>query len=630
MAVEKMGEHCPYFGGGFSCWVVGYCWVGYGFGDLSFLVPEARLVPELWILDKLSFNVRLFDEKLRPDPALPCGFHSCVDIHWKSGFFFIDRRAIPDSIIWRHPNAAINDPRPAAGSFSMADVHRLSAHVIKLSDMPKGVLVLFGLIRVWKSRVCDLVLRGVDGNGLGVDFDYILSYLFLLLLAFIVVFPLFCGYRLSFYCTPPAAVDAVIPDPTPKDLAVGTPSFKILAKAEASQKRKASTSGATSSHVVKCTRSSLAQSSSSTTRPSLFVGHSDDEGDGDDDACVEIMLVTPLRFAVVILSLGNHGGSSAAPAAEGSNTQGGVVGNYEFTHEEWDTSYRPNFGVLTKEVFKDPVVCKTVVDQFPTPEGMVRVESLFDDQLTRKMSVLHCMMMSHGSELLAYYRGLNQSHHDVYLEEQVFGHNDKLSSSDASFAKSKAKGNERKKKIKSLTKSLDKLHTKVACLSADLNQATILKAKKDEEILQLRDTPPEFSSFFQGQFQGLVQKFLASDKFSRVLGELLSLVASVGFERGLSMHQTKDKFAAVLKKMANFMLDLTSFVVASEHNDEMVNAEVDVSDPKITADTVVAKAGGASSSPNDVVVAFSAGEKGDGLVPSSVAGVKAVVNPSRV
>nr|GEV58596.1 hypothetical protein [Tanacetum cinerariifolium] len=34
----------------------------------------AKLVPELWNFDKLSFNVRLFDEKLRPDPAFLCGF----------------------------------------------------------------------------------------------------------------------------------------------------------------------------------------------------------------------------------------------------------------------------------------------------------------------------------------------------------------------------------------------------------------------------------------------------------------------------------------------------------------------------------------------------------------------------
>ncbi|GKF11829.1 hypothetical protein Tco_0049755, partial [Tanacetum coccineum] len=222
---------------------------------------------------------------------------------------------------------------------------------------------------------------------------------------------------------------------------------KILAKAEASQKRKASTSGATSSHVAKRTRSALAQSYGVTTRPSLFVGNSDDESDGGDDACVEILLVTPIRSAVVIPSSGNQGGSSVSPTPKGSNTldhqgkgimaddasapsvgvsqprpssgpvpsfrdvsrdaihadlfpfsagpyyttypEGGVAGNCEFTREEWDASYQPTFGVLTKEVFKDPAICKTVVDQLPTPRDMVRVESLSDDQLTAKMSVLH-------------------------------------------------------------------------------------------------------------------------------------------------------------------------------------------------------------------------------------------------
>nr|GEZ65325.1 hypothetical protein [Tanacetum cinerariifolium] len=34
----------------------------------------AEIVLELWILDKLNFNVRLFDENLLPDPDFLCGF----------------------------------------------------------------------------------------------------------------------------------------------------------------------------------------------------------------------------------------------------------------------------------------------------------------------------------------------------------------------------------------------------------------------------------------------------------------------------------------------------------------------------------------------------------------------------
>ncbi|GKD49557.1 hypothetical protein Tco_1278533 [Tanacetum coccineum] len=141
---------------------------------------------------------------------------------------------------------------------------------------------------------------------------------------------------------------------------------------------------------------------------------------------------------------------------------------------------------------------------------MVRVESLSDDKLTAKMSVLHYMMMSHGGELLARYCGLNLSHHEYVLsvDSRLKGYEEK----------SKTKGKEKKKKIKSLTKSLDNLHVKVARLSVDLNRATILEAEKDEEILRLKATPPD-----------------------------------AGFEHGLSMHRTKDEFAAVLKKMAHFV-----------------------------------------------------------------------------
>ncbi|GJT92430.1 hypothetical protein Tco_1081275 [Tanacetum coccineum] len=156
---------------------------------------------------------------------------------------------------------------------------------------------------------------------------------------------------------------------------------------------------------------------------------------------------------------------------------------------------------------------------------------------------MHCMMMSHGGVLFARYHGLNQSHHEYVLsansrlkgyeekvdsltglelqvstlKKQVFGLNDKLSSSDASFAKSKAKGKERKKKIKSFTKSLDNLHTEVARLSAALNQATVLEAKKDEEILWLRATSPEV--------QGELLSLAASDR----LVEASPLVAQTDY-----------------------------------------------------------------------------------------------------
>ncbi|GJU25832.1 hypothetical protein Tco_1164453 [Tanacetum coccineum] len=470
--------------------------------------------------------------------------------------------------------------------------------------------------------------------------------------------PIEMSWRLPIYYTLSDASYAVIPDPTLEDLTMGTPSAKILTKAEASQKRKSSTSGSTSSHVAKRTRNRGRRYATPTTEGPGTRG-SQGKGIMVDDAAA------PLDF------FSFSGGPCYA-----AYPKGGVAGNFEFTREEWDALYRPTFGVLTKEVFKDLVVCKTVVDQFPSPGEMVRVEALSEDQLTAKMSVLHCMMMSHGGELLARYRGLLQSHNE--LQRQVAGLNDKLSSSDAAFGKSKAKGKEIKKKIKSLTKSLDQLNAEVARLSTALNQAIVLEAEKDEEILRLKATPPEFASFFCSKFQDLVWK--------------------------LSMHQTKDDFAGVLKKMAHFMpgaqgrlaeasplvaqtdyaflnkivsmpLNLyllfsnlslknwliptsrdarvsppiakestmthafeslklpvnvvpTSSVVALEQNeDAFVQGTSHVLDDVAEVTAVGSKR--VSSGPTDVV-SLSVGEKGDGSLLSSTTDEEAVVNPSRV
>ncbi|GJY78024.1 hypothetical protein Tco_0483825 [Tanacetum coccineum] len=87
---------------------------------------------------------------------------------------------------------------------------------------------------------------GTDGNVMGIH-DF-LAFPSGPVLRFrrslITILGLLC--RGFLYTVPPVFVDAAIPDPTPEDLAVGNPS----AKAEASHKRKASTSGATSSHVI--------------------------------------------------------------------------------------------------------------------------------------------------------------------------------------------------------------------------------------------------------------------------------------------------------------------------------------------------------------------------------------------
>ncbi|GKA90301.1 hypothetical protein Tco_0812171 [Tanacetum coccineum] len=390
---------------------------------------------------------------------------------------------------------------------------------------------------------------------------------------------------------PPVAADAVISDPTSEDLAIGTLSSKIVAKAEASQKRKASTSGATSSHVVKRTRSALAQSSSSTTHPILFMGDDD-----DDDACVEIMLVTPLRSNTAIPSSRNQGRSSATPTAEGSKPRdsrgkGVMVDdaaapsagvNRPIPSFEPTSSFRnvsgdaihtdffpfsvgPYYVTYPEDGVAGNSICKTIIDQFPTPRDMVLVESLSDDQLAAKMSV---------------------------LIKRVSDLNDKLSSSDASFTKSKAKGKERKKKIKSLTKSVDNLHSKIyehatepLSVILQLEPKKLVRPANVPASREARVSPPTKESIVTPAF-----KYLE-------------------WVDGSGPKMTDD--TAVVKSGHAFVQGIS---VALDDVMELVEVG----------------SGRVSSVPNDVVVSLFASEKGDGLDPSSVAGEEAVANPSKV
>nr|GEU75307.1 hypothetical protein [Tanacetum cinerariifolium] len=465
----------------------------------------------------------------------------------------------------RHPDTTIDDPRHVAGSFNMVDVRRLSAHVIKLRDMPKGVLVLSGLSRVWKNRFCDPVLRGGDENVMGIH-DFL-------------CLPEWTGIevqeephldvrptlqRLPFYYTPLAAADAVIPNSTPEDLAAGTPS-------------------------------------------------DDDESD-DDDACAEIPLVTPLHSAVVIPS-----SRKRDSRGKGIMVDDAVVPSGGVSRQRPSSGPAPSFRDVSGDAIHTdffPFSASPYYATYLEDGEMVRVEGLSDNQLTTKMSVLHCMMMLHGGKLLARYRGLNQSHHEYVLstysrlkgyeeevatlnglelqvftlKKQVSGLNDKLATSDASFSMSKAKGKEEKKKIKSLSKSLDNLH-----YEERLAEASPFVAQTDYAFL---------NKIFE----------YAAEPFSVILQ----------LEPEKLIQQNEKQVNAVVD---GSVLEMVDAVAPSKSGGVFVQGVSHVLDDVVEETAVESER--ISSVHTDVVVALSVGGKGNGSVPSSTV-EDVVVPPSGV
>ncbi|GJV46004.1 hypothetical protein Tco_1430540 [Tanacetum coccineum] len=478
-------------------------------------------------------------------------------------FLLFDQlQSYPNYMPWRHPDSAIDDPKPPVGSYNQEDMRRLSAHVMKIRDMPEGVLVLSGLSQLWVFMIFFVSLSGLE-----LRFRR----------SFIMISDL--PYRGVLSSVPLAAADVAIPDPTLEDLAASTPSIKVMAKAESSKKRKDFHFGAVLSHVAKCTRSAMAQSSGSTTQPNLFVVDSDEESDDDKDAYLSADAIHRDFFPF-----------SPGPYYA-TYPEGGIAVSCEFIREGWNAPHQPTLTVLAKEVFKDPAICKTVVDQFPTPGEMVQIKALTNDQLKSLQ------------ERCSAFEG---------LESQVFGFqkrvadlNDKLSTFDASFVKAKTKRKEQKKKIKSLTENLNHLNAKVARLTFNLNCVTVLEAERDVEI----------------QY--------------RVQGELLSLTASAGPEHSLKVAWTKEEFAGDTRVSHLMIRESTVTHVYSSlklpsnnapssstaplgQNEEWINAMVDMGQSVFPLD------------PNDVVVYLSIRERDNDSSLLSSAFEEAVAVSSRV
>ncbi|GJU66505.1 hypothetical protein Tco_1252764 [Tanacetum coccineum] len=82
---------------------------------------------------------------------------------WKDRFFFIDRRAIPDAMTWRHHDSDAYDAFPD-NDFSIQDVSTLTKRIIDLRPVPLGLLFGAGLATTWDFPGFFPVLKDTGEN----------------------------------------------------------------------------------------------------------------------------------------------------------------------------------------------------------------------------------------------------------------------------------------------------------------------------------------------------------------------------------------------------------------------------------------------------------------------------------
>ncbi|GKB83160.1 hypothetical protein Tco_0950055 [Tanacetum coccineum] len=83
---------------------------------------------------------------------------------WKNKSLFLDWRAIPDAMAWRHHDSDINDVLPD-GDYNVSDARTLVENIIDLHPMPPGLLFVAGLATTWDFPGFQPIFKDTRGNG---------------------------------------------------------------------------------------------------------------------------------------------------------------------------------------------------------------------------------------------------------------------------------------------------------------------------------------------------------------------------------------------------------------------------------------------------------------------------------
>ncbi|GJV62504.1 hypothetical protein Tco_1473332 [Tanacetum coccineum] len=183
-----------------------------------------------------------------------------------------------------------------------------------------------------------------------------------------------------------------------------------------------------------------------------------------------------------------------------------------------------NLGLQKKELYKDPKVCKIVLDQFPTPAETHWLRDISSVELSDRISMLQCQLITHGSMLNARY--------DRSLKNEV--------------SRLKAQMGALESKCQTVDKKLSSWDKKHRNYRAERDAIAVEKAKVKEEVVktkshlelserQAEQTQSNIASFFNSDLTLLIRRFLKSAEFNRAFTGVLNTTISVGVERGLRM-----------------------------------------------------------------------------------------------
>ncbi|GJS57990.1 probable inactive receptor kinase [Tanacetum coccineum] len=531
-----------------------------------------------------------FAKREGPTPVCMEGVKSDSKL-WKEKIFLIDRKAIPFHIPWRHPDSCITDRVPT--SFNKGHIDQLKAHIVKLCDIPEGVLVRSRLSRVWRNPMCDPVLRLMS----------IYDFLCMPSLDKVTVreepheLDTSILDRVADCTRSPAPAGTAIPLASLGEIAVTRPDRKVVTKADHVAKRKVSTGPKISTNAANKTRSNKKgsgagssgnaagdevkqtddgtlddddqrdgsefamegiESLNDVSKDKKVEPHAELSGDADDGGNGSDVNVDPYHEAQVGTTAGDVLERDLLPLVPGPYyilypyDEGSDSDSPLYIKDDWEEIHGVNLGLHKKELYKDHKVCRNALDRFPTPAETHQLRELYSVELSDRMSMLQCQLITHGSMLNARYD------HSLKNVDRLT----KQCSQQRQIIKKKNAD------IKQQSEFIDRANEEVSRLTAQLGvlksrcQTTEQKLsswdKKHRKYRNERDTlAMEKAKIVEelSDFTSLIRRFLKNGEFNRAFASLLNMAISVRVERGLRMDHTDKEFRELSQRVDGFILD---------------------------------------------------------------------------
>ncbi|MFS8033986.1 hypothetical protein Hanom_Chr17g01575931 [Helianthus anomalus] len=103
-------------------------------------------------------------ETSQVDTCLVSSMVSSLSV-WNDRFFWVSDEIVPFKMVWRHPDAVLNEPEPSALEINTHFLETLRECPSRVRPFPEPLLVLLVISKLWNKPDRDLVLMR-DGQGM--------------------------------------------------------------------------------------------------------------------------------------------------------------------------------------------------------------------------------------------------------------------------------------------------------------------------------------------------------------------------------------------------------------------------------------------------------------------------------